>query len=98
MGHPPLLFTFRLFFFRKLTLGQNRGTFVPTAKARACLPSGGFVRATSYPVTDLLARWKDGDAAARDALIPLLYEELRRVARKCLAGQHSDHTLVPRAE
>lgn len=70
---------------------------MPTAEARACC-LGRFVRATSYPVTDLLARWKGGDAAARDAVAPLLYEELRRVARKCLAGPDSDYTLFPCAE
>jgi RNA polymerase sigma factor (TIGR02999 family) len=52
---------------------------------------------SSYPVTDLLARWSGGDAAARDALVPLVYEELRRIARKCLAGQRSSHTLQPTA-
>jgi len=44
-------------------------------------------------VTELLSRWNDGDIAARDALIPLVYDELRRVAKKTLAGQRSDHTL-----
>jgi len=44
-------------------------------------------------VTELLSRWNDGDIAARDALIPLVYDELRRVAKKNLAGQRSDHTL-----
>lgn len=44
-------------------------------------------------VTELLSRWNDGDVAARDALIPLVYDELRRVAKKHLAGQRSDHTL-----
>ncbi len=44
-------------------------------------------------VTELLSRWNDGDTAARDALIPLVYDELRRVAKKNLAGQRSDHTL-----
>ncbi len=44
-------------------------------------------------VTELLSRWNDGDVAARDALIPLVYDELRRVAKKNLAGQRSDHTL-----
>ena len=42
-------------------------------------------------------RWSEGDAAARDALVPLVYQELRRVARKCLAGQLSDQTLQPTA-
>jgi RNA polymerase sigma factor (TIGR02999 family) len=50
-----------------------------------------------YQVTELLARWNEGDVAARDALIPLVYEELRRLARKCLGGQRSAHTLQPTA-
>ncbi len=45
------------------------------------------------PVTQLLRRWSDGDVAARDALIPLVYEELRRLAGYFLAGQRSSHTL-----
>jgi RNA polymerase sigma factor (TIGR02999 family) len=44
-------------------------------------------------VTELLARWNQGDVAARDALIPLVYDELRRVAKRHLARQRSDHTL-----
>ena len=38
-------------------------------------------------MTELLARWSEGDAAAREALIAVVYPELRRVAGKCLAGQ-----------
>jgi RNA polymerase sigma factor (TIGR02999 family) len=53
--------------------------------------------AASYPVTELLARWNKGDVAAREALIPVVYDELRRIARKCLAGQRNDHTLEPTA-
>jgi RNA polymerase sigma factor (TIGR02999 family) len=45
----------------------------------------------------LLARWSQGDSSARDALIPLVYEELRRVASRCLAGQRGDRTLQPTA-
>ena len=52
---------------------------------------------SSYPVTELLARWSNGDVSARDALVPLVYDELRRIARRCLAGQRSDHTLQPTA-
>ena len=48
-------------------------------------------------VTELLARWNDGDAGARDALIPLVYDELRRVARRHLAAQRVSHTLQPTA-
>lgn len=48
-------------------------------------------------VTELLARWNQGDDGAREALIPLVYDELRRVAKRKLAGQRSDHTLQPTA-
>ena len=50
-----------------------------------------------YPVTELLARWNHGDLSARDALVPLVYDELRRIARRCLAGHRVDHTLQPTA-
>ena len=53
--------------------------------------------APASPVTHLLARWSKGDAAAGDALVPLVYDELRRIARRCLAGQRSAHTLEPTA-
>jgi len=48
-------------------------------------------------VTELLARWREGDSAARDSLMPMVYEELRRIARKSLAGQRGNHTLQPTA-
>jgi RNA polymerase sigma factor (TIGR02999 family) len=52
---------------------------------------------SSQPVTELLARWKRGDVSARDALVPLVYDELRRIARRCLSNQSSSHTLQPTA-
>ena len=58
----------------------------------ACLPAP-----SSQPVTELLARWSKGDPSARDLLVPLVYDELRRIARRCLAGQSSGHTLQPTA-
>lgn len=50
-----------------------------------------------YPVTELLIRWSSGDLSARDALVPFVYGELRRIARHCLAGQKHNHTLQPTA-
>jgi len=41
----------------------------------------------------LLIRWSEGDVAAREKLIPIVYDELRRLARRCLARQKRDHTL-----
>jgi len=44
-------------------------------------------------VTRLLLQWSQGDTAAREALIPLVYEALRRIARQCLSSHRPDHTL-----
>jgi RNA polymerase sigma factor (TIGR02999 family) len=48
---------------------------------------------SSNQITELLARWSQGESAAREQLVPLVYDELRRMARHCLAGQRPDHTL-----
>ncbi len=47
----------------------------------------------SNQITELLARWSLGEKTAREELVPLVYDELRRLARHCLAGQRPDHTL-----
>jgi RNA polymerase sigma factor (TIGR02999 family) len=44
-------------------------------------------------VTDLLVQWSGGDEAALAELTPLVYEELRRVARHYLSEQRPGHTL-----
>jgi RNA polymerase sigma factor (TIGR02999 family) len=47
----------------------------------------------SSPVTELLVRWREGDREALEALMPLVYEELRRLAHHYLRQERSDHTL-----
>jgi RNA polymerase sigma factor (TIGR02999 family) len=49
--------------------------------------------APSKEVTELLNKWSEGDTAAREALIQIVYAELRRLARRCLASQPTPHTL-----
>src|SRR5256885_3220181 len=44
-------------------------------------------------LTQLLADWSHGDAAALGELTPLVYEELRRLAHHYMGGQRPDHTL-----
>jgi RNA polymerase sigma factor (TIGR02999 family) len=44
-------------------------------------------------VTQILIDWSAGDAAAPEKLMPLVYEELRRLARSYLARERADHTL-----
>jgi RNA polymerase sigma factor (TIGR02999 family) len=41
----------------------------------------------------LLVRWRGGDREALDALIPLVYNELRRIARSYLKDERTGHTL-----
>jgi RNA polymerase sigma factor (TIGR02999 family) len=48
-------------------------------------------------LTGLLGNWSGGDRAAFDALVPLVEEELRRIARRCLARERDHHTLQPTA-
>ena len=44
-------------------------------------------------VTDLLLSWRQGDAQALDRLVPLVYDELRRVARRHLRREQPGHAL-----
>jgi RNA polymerase sigma factor (TIGR02999 family) len=44
-------------------------------------------------VTQLLVAWSDGDKAALDQLMPLVYDELRRLARHYMNQEHGGHTL-----
>jgi RNA polymerase sigma factor (TIGR02999 family) len=47
----------------------------------------------SKDVTLMLRAWSDGDRRALDALIPIVYEELRRQAARYLRRERPDHTL-----
>lgn len=44
-------------------------------------------------VTQLLIEWRDGDQTALDKLIPLVYAELRRLARHYMRRERAGHTL-----
>ncbi len=46
-----------------------------------------------HEVTDLLLSWRQGDAEALDRLVPLVYDELRRVARGRLRREPAGHAL-----
>lgn len=53
--------------------------------------------AADEEITRLLVEWKSGNAAAIDALTPLVYAELRRLAAHYLADERSAETLQPTA-
>lgn len=44
-------------------------------------------------VTQLLIAWSDGNQSALDKLMPLVYEELRRLAHNYMRREHPGHTL-----
>jgi RNA polymerase sigma factor (TIGR02999 family) len=55
------------------------------------------VSAPNHEVTELLRAWSDGDAGARDRLMPLVYQELRQRAAAFLRRERRSHTLQPTA-
>lgn len=44
-------------------------------------------------VTQMLLRWSDGDQQALDRLLPLVYDQLKRLAHARLRGEREGHTL-----
>lgn len=48
-------------------------------------------------VTGLLLQWSEGDPVAREALLPMVYTELRQLAQSMLRRERGSHTLQPTA-
>ncbi len=48
---------------------------------------------SSNEVTQLLVAWSNGDSSARDALMPLVHDELRRLAHRYMGRERGNHTL-----
>jgi RNA polymerase sigma factor (TIGR02999 family) len=57
------------------------------------LGQGETVKASRREVTLLLQEWRRGDQAALDKLVPLVYQELHRLAHMYMAHERLDHTL-----
>lgn len=51
------------------------------------------MKAASHQVTELLRDWSRGDQSALDKLIPLVYDELRRLAHKHMRREKAGHVL-----
>jgi RNA polymerase sigma factor (TIGR02999 family) len=47
----------------------------------------------AHSVTKLLEQWNSGDREALDKLLPLIYEELRKMAKRYMRQQNPGHTL-----
>ena len=50
-----------------------------------------------HDVTRLLRAWSEGDQGALDQLMPVVYDELHRLARHYMADERPEHTLQPTA-
>ena len=51
----------------------------------------------SSEITALLTAWRAGDSGALDQLVAALYDELHRLARRCMVGERARHSLQPTA-
>jgi DNA-directed RNA polymerase specialized sigma24 family protein len=59
--------------------------------------SEGIVAETPQGLTVILGRARNGDERAREELIALIYDELRRVASRLMRRERPDRTLAPTA-
>ncbi len=48
---------------------------------------------SDHEVTELLQQWSKGDPSAFDRLMPLVYRELHKIAKRHMRTQNGDHTL-----
>jgi RNA polymerase sigma-70 factor (ECF subfamily) len=59
--------------------------------------SGRKAARSSEGITELLERWSEGDEKALDRLMPLVYDELHRLATAYIRRERREHTLQPTA-
>jgi RNA polymerase sigma factor (TIGR02999 family) len=52
-----------------------------------------MAKTSSQEITQMLLAWSDGDETALHTLIPLVHEELHRLAHHYMAGERPDHSL-----
>jgi len=52
---------------------------------------------SDHDITEVLQQWSDGDKSAAERLFPLVYDELKRQARRYLNREREGHTLQPTA-
>jgi RNA polymerase sigma-70 factor (ECF subfamily) len=55
------------------------------------------MQTTEKPITQILSELKNGEQHALDELLPMVYDELRRLANSYLRKERSNHTLQPTA-
>ena len=69
--------------------------------SRSIYPTHSCCRQREYgfipELTQLLLDWSNGDREALDRLMPVVYDELHRLAARYIARERMDHTLQPTA-
>lgn len=66
---------------------------MPGRRAEIALTIGPMPSSVPPSPGELFRRWRSGEEDALHLLLPLVYEELRRVARRHLRRERPDHTL-----
>lgn len=80
--------------FQYIDSETDTGYASPAKRFFPCATGAGHLqRESGSAVTELLVRWRDGDKEALESLMPLVYDELRRLAHYYLQRERSDHTL-----
>jgi len=52
-----------------------------------------MAQTTTHEISELLVAWSDGDESALERLMPLVYDELHRLAHRYMRGERAGHTL-----
>ena len=81
--------------WRRDAMDSHRSRNVPQSGSKDSLPFKGKELNSRAPgeVTGLLVRWREGDRTALEQLIPLVHDELRRLARRSLRGENEGNAL-----
>ena len=79
--------------FQAIDIGSGCGyRYEPRFRGPACL-GVWLSQLPPKTVSELLANWHAGDEEALRAVVPLVYDELRRIAHHYLRNERPDHTL-----
>jgi RNA polymerase sigma factor (TIGR02999 family) len=77
----------------RLTSFSHSFTFASKIQVLGSAEGVSVPESSPQPVSALLIKWRAGDQEALQALIPLVYQELRRIAQHHLQQERPDHTL-----
>ena len=79
-----------MIFSSALTLSGTQAIFGPKSRRKG---TGIVPQVEPNQITALRVKWKEGDQQAVHVLLPLVYEELRRLAHQYLRRERPGHTL-----